>query len=290
MHVEKRSFKLPNKSDTIESTVIVSSHHIEMSPSESGYHDRVVVQEVIKGIAESHHLDTGGANSRPFKVVVLNEVDQLSKDAQHALRRTMEKYMTNCRLILVASSITKIIEALRSRCLCLRVAAPSYDEIVSVINDVGKKEGFTVPELLAYRIAMKSSRNLRRALLMLEATKVKSFPFTEDQVAQVPDWIEFTQYIGRLILDQQTPSQLLSIREKFYELLTHCIPPEVILSTLSAYLLEKVDNELKHEVIAIAANCEHRMARGTKPIFHLEAFAAHIMELYKSFIIRIMVE
>lgn len=268
--------------------MIVSSHHIEMSPSESGYHDRVVVQEVIKGIAESHHLDTGGSNNRPFKVVVLNEVDQLSKDAQHALRRTMEKYMTNCRLILVASSITKIIEALRSRCLCLRVSAPSYDEIVGIINDIGKKEGFTVPEMLAYRIAMKSSRNLRRALLMLEATKVKSFPFTEDQIPQVPDWVEFTQFIGRLILDQQTPSQLLSIREKFYELLTHCIPPDVIISNLTSYILEKVDNELKHDVISIAANAEHRMAKGTKPIFHLEAYVARIMELYKAYLMRFM--
>ena len=261
-----------------------------MSPSESGYHDRVIVQEVIKGIAESHHLDTGNPNNRPFKVVVLNEVDQLTKDAQHALRRTMEKYMTNCRLILVANSVTKVIEALRSRCLCIRVAAPSYDEIVSVINEIGKKEGFTVPELLSYRIAMKSSRNLRRALLMLEATKVKSFPFTEDQAVQVPDWVEFTQYIGRLIIEQQSPSQLLSVREKFYELLTHCIPQDIILTTLTNYLLEKMDNELKHEVVAIAAQCDHRMAKGTKPIFHLEAFAARIMELYKSFVMRVLVE
>jgi replication factor C subunit 3/5 len=281
---------LPNKSDTVEATCIVSSHHIELSPSESGYHDRVIVQEVIKGIAESHHLDTVGGNNRPFKVVVLNEVDMLSKDAQNALRRTMEKYMTNCRLILCASSITKVIEALRSRCLCLRVAAPSYDEIVSIINDIGKKEGFTVPELLAYKIATKSARNLRRALLMLEATKVKQFPFTEDQAVQLPDWLEFTNHIGRIILDQQTPQQLLSVREKFYELLTHCIPHDVILTTLTSYLLEKVDNELKHEVIEIAATCEHRMAKGSKPIFHLEAFAARIMELYKGFMLRFLAE
>lgn len=284
LHVEKRSFKLPNRSDTVEATLIMSSHHIELSPSESGYHDRVIVQGVIKEIASSPQLDTGG---RPFKVVLLNEVDQLSKDAQHALRRTMEKYMSSCRLIFVASSITKVIEAVRSRCLCIRVAAPSYDEIAAIFNEVGKKEGFTVPEMLANRIAMKSGRNLRRALLMLEATKVKSFPFTDDTAIQLPDWVEFTNYIGRLILETQTPAQLLSVREKFYELLTHCIPHDIILNTLTSYILEKVDNELKHEVVAIAALCEQRMAKGTKPIFHLEAFAAKLMELYKSFLMQV---
>lgn len=273
----------------MEATVIVSSYHIELSPSESGFHDRVIVQEVIKGIAESHHLETGG-NSRPFKVVVLNEVDQLSKDAQHALRRTMEKYMTNCRIILCASSVTKVIEALRSRCLCLRVAAPSHDQIIAVINEIGKKEGFTVPELLAERISTKSNRNLRRALLMLEATKVKSFPFTPEQQVQLPDWTEFIYYIGRLLMEQQTPSQLLSVREKFYELLTHCIPPEVILTTLTNYLLDKFEQELKFELVSIAANCEQRMNKGTKPIFHLEAFAARVMEISKSFLLKYAID
>ena len=67
-------------------------------------------------------------------VVVLTEVDRLSRDAQHALRRTMEIYMATCRLILVCNSTSKVIPAIRSRCLGVRVAAPSEDEVSSFVS------------------------------------------------------------------------------------------------------------------------------------------------------------
>ena len=58
------------------------------------------------------------------------EVDQLTRHAQHALRRTMEKYSSSCRLILCGNSTSKIIPAIRSRCLGVRVPAPSTDEVL----------------------------------------------------------------------------------------------------------------------------------------------------------------
>lgn len=59
------------------------------------------------------------------------EVEKLTKNAQHALRRTMEKYSSSCRLILCSTSTSKIIPAIRSRCLGVRVAAPSLEEVTS---------------------------------------------------------------------------------------------------------------------------------------------------------------
>jgi len=69
-------------------------------------------------------------------VVIINEADALSRDAQAALRRTMEKYMTNMRLILCASSTSKIIAPIRSRCLLVRVAAPDESEVSSFTLEV----------------------------------------------------------------------------------------------------------------------------------------------------------
>ena len=62
------------------------------------------------------------------------EADRLTADAQHALRRTMEKYMATCRIILCANSTSKVIPAIRSRCLGIRVAAPNHQIIIKVLQ------------------------------------------------------------------------------------------------------------------------------------------------------------
>eukprot|EP00850_Spirogloea_muscicola_P012210 SM000078S22069 [mRNA] locus=s78:271500:274287:- [translate_table: standard] len=211
----------------IELTAVSSNHHVELTPSDAGYQDRYVVQEVIKEMAKSRPLDVVG--NRQVKVLVLNEVDRLSKEAQHSLRRTMEKYSAACRLVLCCNSASKVIEAVRSRCLNVRVAAPTLDEIAAVLQHVAKKEGLSLPPVLAARIAVASNRNLRRAILSLEACKVKQYPFSDKQPVQTTDWEAYIAEIASDIFGEQSPKRLFMVRGKFYELLVNCIPAEVIL-------------------------------------------------------------
>ena len=71
----------------------------------------------------------------------------------------------------------------------------------------------------------------------------------------------------------------------FYELLTNCIPADVIMTVLVRELMKALDDQLKHEVCHWAAYYEHRLQTGSKEIFHLEAFVAKFMAIYKRWIV-----
>lgn len=151
----------------LEFNIVASIYHLEITPSDVGNYDRVVVQDLLKEVAQTQQVDQSA--KQKFKVVVINEADHLTRDAQAALRRTMEKYSPNLRLILLANSTANIIAPIRSRTLLVRVAAPTHGEICDVLALSAKKEGWPVVNGLHQRIAEESGRNLRRALLMYEA-------------------------------------------------------------------------------------------------------------------------
>lgn len=106
-------------------------------------------------------------------MVLLSNVDQLTRDAQHALRRTMEKYISTCRLILCANSTSRVLPAIQSRCVRIRVPAPTASEIKTILHLICKREGLIISDELTNRVIEASDRNLRRAILMLEACKVE---------------------------------------------------------------------------------------------------------------------
>ena len=147
-------------------------------------------------------------------------------------------------------------------------------------SDAGIRDREVVQEVIK-EIAQQCERNLRRAILALEACRVQQYPFSETQAVQLPDWQLFLRALADEILHEQSPKQLLKIRGKLYELLANCIPPDLIMRALTQELLRKVPLGVKHESIFHAAAYECRMQGGSKPIFHLEAFIARFMSVYK---------
>lgn len=267
----------------LEFNIVSSVYHLEITPSDVGNYDRVVVQELLKEIAQTQQVDLN-ARQR-FKVVVINEADGLSRDAQAALRRTMEKYSNNVRLVLLANSTAGIIAPIRSRTLLVRVAAPTHHEISEVLQAAAKKENWKIIPGLNDKIARESGRNLRRALLMFEAVYAQNPEVSEKTAVPPPDWEVVIADIATDCIKERSPQMILQVRAKLYDLLTHCIPATMIIKVLCLKLVQQVDQVLKAEVVQWAAFYEHRIKQGSKVIFHLEAFVAKFMRIYEMYMV-----
>ncbi len=155
---------------------------------------------------------------------------------------------------------------------------------VLYFQSVSKKEGITLPIDLADRISVAADGNLRRAILMLECCRAEKYPFVDKQPIVEPDWEKYLRETAFMIVQEQTPQRLLQVRERLYELLCHCIPPDLIFRGLLKELVKNCDNQLKAEICAEAARCQWRSTRGSKVIIHLEEFIAKFMAIYKRFI------
>ena len=183
-------------------------------------------------------------------VVVINEADSLSRDAQAALRRTMEKYMSNLRIILCANSTSRLIAPIKSRCLLMRVAAPNRDEMLTVLNHVAKRAGAgSFPEDMADQIIADANGNMRKAILVFEAMKMQSYArpinlsctmaykirpdLSSLPAVAKPDWETYCYKVADMIIQEQTPQRVMEVRAKLYELLSHCIPATVVLKVRS---------------------------------------------------------
>lgn len=110
--------------------------------------------------------------AQPYRMIVLHDADCLTLDAQNALRRTMESCSAECRMILIATSLTRVTAPIRSRCLCIRVPSPSSEEIQGVVSQVLASEGIRCSDRNLELISRSAGRNCRRAILAAEATWV----------------------------------------------------------------------------------------------------------------------
>ena len=79
-------------------------------------------------------------NSKGFKLIILDEADAMTNDAQNALRRVLEKYTENVRFCIICNYLSKIIPAIQSRCTRFRFGPLSEDKMSSRLMEIVEKE------------------------------------------------------------------------------------------------------------------------------------------------------
>ncbi|KAF1941609.1 NPL4-domain-containing protein [Clathrospora elynae] len=105
----------------------------------------------------------------PFKIIVLDEADSMTQDAQSALRRTMETYSRMTRFCLVCNYVTRIIDPLASRCSKFRFKSLDQGNAVRRVDDIAKLEGVRLDDGVAEELVRVADGDLRKAITFLQS-------------------------------------------------------------------------------------------------------------------------
>jgi len=137
-------------------------HVMELNASDERGID--VVRETVKTFARARSI--GGV---PFKIMILDEADNMTGDAQQALRRTMERYTETCRFILCANYSGKIIEPIQSRCAPFRFSYLPKEEHDKYLKSIAENEHVNLLTDGADAIFEVCGGDLRKAINTLQA-------------------------------------------------------------------------------------------------------------------------
>ena len=147
-----------------------------------------VIRQEIKDFASTRGLKFFSATTQKqqdtpdIKLIILDEADQLTKDAQAALRRTIEKYSKNVRFCLICNYVNKIIPALQSRCTRFRFTPLKKHEVVSRLEQICNAEHVVFNQLGLEAIFKLSNGDMRKCVNILQSTYMSFGQITEDNV------------------------------------------------------------------------------------------------------------
>jgi replication factor C subunit 3/5 len=133
------------------------------------------VREEIKGFAEKKNMFYKGV-----KLIILDEADSMTFDAQFALRRIIEKYSENTRFCLICNYENKIIPAIRARCANFRFNCISISDIVITLEKICINEKLNYTNESLNIIATLSNGDLRKSINLLQSISMKTNNITED--------------------------------------------------------------------------------------------------------------
>ena len=127
------------------------------------------VREDIKGFAKKSNMFQKGV-----RLIILDEADSMTFDAQFALRRIIEKYSETIRFCLICNYENKIIPAIRSRCANFRFSNIDIEHIKTKLNQIVKAENIICDDYVIDTISLLAKGDLRKAINLLQCVHMQS--------------------------------------------------------------------------------------------------------------------
>jgi replication factor C subunit 3/5 len=261
-----------NNRPTVE--VMQSNCHIEIEPNQNNF-DRYIIQDVIKEYARQIPMQVFGSG-RPYRAVVIHGIDQMSKYAQTCLRRTMEDFSEQCRFVLCCRSFNSIIRPIRSRCFCIRVSAPTMNDVYDCIVAASLRSGVRLTLDGYDKLMQRCTRDLRQSFRELEALRwnVSSETSYDKKIGDI---------VGMML--RRKSESLPAIRLGLYDMTitVTTFAGTQIIKDITERLLDHPDipEDDKIFITDKAAIFEHRNVLGRREIKHLEAFVISVMRRVK---------
>lgn len=233
-----------------------------------------MVRDRVKTFSRYAGLDS----KIPFKIIILDEADEMTADAQTALRRIIEDTAKICRFILIANNISKIIDPIQSRCAVFKFSTIPEKDVVFHLKEISKKEKLKSDENGLATIYEYSEGDLRHAINLLQATAslgdiTEANVKTSAGLTKVKD----VDIVLKLALD----GKISDARNKMIELIkVYGMSESDFLKYINAAVY-KTKNKNLSDIVQTIAKYDFRILSGANPEIQLSALLAELTKFGK---------
>ncbi len=228
-----------------------------------------VIRTTVKDFARTMSL-----GDIPFKILVLDEADALTPEAQQALRRTMERYTRTCRFILIVNYSSKIIEPIQSRCALFRFPRLNKEDIIGMLKFISEKEGVKLEDDGIEAILYVSEGDMRKAINTLQAASALGESVNADAVYKVTGKARPEEV--RQMMELALSGDFIKAREKLHELLVNygLSGVDVVRQVHRETFNMEIPEPWKLRIANIVGEIDFRMSEGANEEIQLSALLA----------------
>ncbi len=210
----------------------------------------------------------------PFKIIFLDECDALTREAQQALRRTMENYTKTCRFLLSCNYSSKIIDPIQSRCAVFRFKPLDEKDLHQIIDRITKEEHLKISEAAKKAIIQVSEGDCRRLENVMQSCTAISKNITEDLIYSLSSVAEPKEVVE--ILNLAIDNKFVEARKKLLDtMLNYGLSGIDIIKQIQKQILDlDLDNKTKMLMVEKCGEIEFRLTEGSDEFIQLETLLA----------------
>lgn len=214
----------------------------------------------------------------PFKIIILDEADEMTSDAQTALRRIIEDTAKYCRFILIANNISKIIDPIQSRCATFKFTSIPEEDVINHLENIAKKEKVKSDKKGLKAIYDYSEGDLRHAINLMQATA--SIGEISEENVKSSAGLTKTSDVD-IVLKMALSGKIVDAREKMIELTkVYGMSESDFLKYLNSAVFKTKHDNIS-DILKVIAKYDYRILVGANPEIQLTAMLAELGKLEK---------